>query len=321
MPPQRKTLKILYIADPLANFDPVAETTLYIMKEAQRRGHKNFVTTPQGISAHNATVVGRVESLRVLGGKKKNWYEISTPKRTELKRFDAILLRKDPPFDTNYINHLYLLELVSGEVYLMNHPSGILMANEKIMPLPFTGRTPPTLISADDRELSAFIQKQGKGTIIKPLGEAGGRGVFYIRDPLSENIRVILETATAGFTRHVVAQAYVPQGKRGDKRILLLGQEILGAFLRKPAKGEHRANLHAGGSALPAKISRKDREIIELLRPNLARMGLDFVGLDIIGDSLIEVNVTSPMGIHEINKVHHTRCEGKILDYIEEMCP
>jgi len=313
-----KSLKILFISDPLEKFDPVAETTLFIMREAQKRGHQIFSTTPPELNAKGPKVNGRVKKIKITQPRKRDWFQVIEESRKPLTYFDAIMLRKDPPFDTNYLHHLYLLELVSGEVYMMNHPSGILVANEKLFPLPFTDRIPETLVSAHPRELSQFVEKHPKGTIIKPLQEAGGRGIFYIKNPKSDNIRVILETATENFSKYVIAQAYLPAAKKGDKRILLLGQEVLGAFIRKPVSGEHRANLHAGGSAHPAKVSRKDQELVGLLAPSLVRLGLDFVGLDIIGDSLIEVNITSPMGIHEINKTAKTHCEKKVLNYLED---
>lgn len=318
MPSRKRPLKILFVTDPLTRFDPVAETTLYLMKEADRRGHGVYVTNSTGLSARGKGVWAQIQVIEVQEVGKKDWYRVKQTSKAELKSFDAILLRKDPPFDMNYLHHLYLLDMVAGEVYMMNHPGGILMANEKLFPLPFTRIVPETLISADLKELLEFIQNHPQGTILKPLEEAGGRGVFYLRNPKADNIRVLLETATQGFSRHVVAQAYLSAARQGDKRIMLVGPEILGAFLRKPAPGEHRANLHAGGKAVPASVTRRDRELVKRLCPTLAKLGLDFVGLDLIGDRLIEVNVTSPMGIHEINQTSQKKSEDQVLDFIEK---
>jgi glutathione synthase len=315
---RRPSLKILFIADPLPHFDPVAETTLYLMQEAQRRRHRIFWTAPGGLSARGSELYGRVHEVTVLGQGKKDWFKAQASARKKIREFDAVLLRKDPPFDVAYLHHLYLLKMISGETYFMNDPGGILAANEKLMPLAFTDKVPDTLVSANRGELLDFVKEQRGGTILKPLGESGGRGVFYLRGPKADNVEALLETATEGFSRHIVAQAYLPAAKKGDKRILLLGQEILGAFSRKPAPGEHRANLHRGGTARAARVTQADREWVERLRPLLATLGLDFVGLDMIGDALIEVNVTSPMGVHEVNRVHKVRCERRVLDFIEE---
>jgi glutathione synthase len=313
----KKSLKILFVADPLENFDPVSETSLYLMKEGARRGHHLYHCRPQDLSAQGDEVFVRCRKVRINRGKGPDWYRVETPKRENGKSFSVILLRKDPPFDQNYLHHLYLLELLSNEVYMMNHPSGILVGNEKLLALPFRDRIPATLVSASKEELQNFIRRQKKGTVIKPLNLAGGRGVYRIQNLQSENCNVILEAATAGFTQYVVAQAYLPAAKKGDKRIVLLGQEVLGAFTRIPAPGEHRANLHAGGRAVKARVTTHDLELIALLRPTLEHLGLDFVGLDVIGDKLIEVNVTSPMGLNEINKTSGGRSESKVLDFIE----
>lgn len=318
MPKKKKSLQFLFITDPLENFDAKAETTLFIMKEAQRRGHQVFATSPQTISARGTKVYGEVQRVRVQAKGQTPWYEIPSKSMRDFRGFDAILLRKDPPFDLDFLHHLYLLEFLAGEVYLMNHPTGILRVNEKIFPLPFENMVPETLISCHREELLKFVANHPKGVILKPLGGAGGKGVFLIRNPKSDNIKVLLETATQGYSRHIVAQTYRPEIKKGDKRILLLGGEVLGVFLRKASAGEHRANLHAGGKAYRARVSARERQVIDQLQPSLSQLGLDFVGLDFIGDYLIEVNVTSPMGINEINKTQGGRCETAFLDFLEE---
>jgi glutathione synthase len=315
---RKKSLKFLFVADPLENFDPKAETTLYLMKEATRRGHGVFHCQPKDLSAQSDDIITHCREVRIHPGRRSAWFRTGAVQRKNGKGFSAILLRKDPPFDQNYLHHLYLLELISQQVYMMNHPSGILAGNEKLIALPFHNKVPATLVSASKEELHRFIHKQKKGTVIKPLNYAGGKGVFRIQNLHSENCNVILESATQGFTQHVVAQAYLPVVKQGDKRIMLLGQGVLGAFARIPAPGEHRANLHAGGRAKRARITRQDLELVALLRPTLEHLGLDFVGLDIIGEKLIEVNVTSPMGLNELNKTCGGRSESRVLDFIEE---
>lgn len=314
---RKKKLKILIVADPLDHFDPVAETSLFVMREAHRRGHEIFTTTPLEISSLRSQVWGHVHKIEILKSRKNSWYRILSTKRRELKSFDAILLRKDPPFDLGYLHHLYLLEMISSEVYMMNHPTGIMVANEKLLPLPLGKLTPETLVSAHPKDLMDFIQDHPKGTILKPMGEAGGRGIFYLRGPKADNIKVTLEAATQGWSQYVIAQSYLTAARRGDKRILLLGREVLGSFLRRPAPGEHRANLHAGGTAHPAPLTRQDQDLVAILLPLLEKLQLDFVGLDIIGGSLIEINVTSPMGIYEVNQTAKTRCERNFVNFLE----
>lgn len=316
---RKPPLKLLFVTDPLERFDPIRETSLLMMREAGRRGHEIYATRPEQLSARRLSLSSAVQKLKVVGkAGGKDWLRVLETKTRELRSFDAILLRKDPPFDQNYLHHLYLLDLISREVYMMNHPRGVLAGSEKILPLHFPELVPETLISADFETLFDFAKKQKQGTVIKPLNSSGGRGVFLLRHPKAENFRVILEAATDNFSRHVVAQAFLPEVTKGDKRIVLLGGEPLGAFVRRPAKGEHRANLHAGGSAHPAKLSASDRKILDTLQPTLRLMGLDFVGLDVIGDKLTEINVTSPMGLYEINQANGSRTEAKVVDFIEQ---
>lgn len=317
MPKKNSSFRFLFVSDPLENFDPVAETTLYLMREAVRRGHRVYYTEPRYLTVRGSKVYVRFAQVHPQKNKKQ-WLKKGNFLNREITYFDGAFLRKDPPFDLEYLHHLYLLELASNDLYLMNHPSGIMVGNEKLLPLPFQERIPETVITAQKDELLGFLKKQPQGIILKPLGEAGGRGILYLQWGHTDNLAVLLEMATGGFTQHVLAQKYLPHAKKGDKRILLLGSEVLGAFTRLPAPGEYRANLHAGGKAVPAKLNKQDLELVGLIRPALMRMGLDFVGLDVIGDSLIEVNVTSPMGLHELNQTGTPRSERRVMDFVEE---
>jgi len=315
---RRKSLKLLFIADPLANFHPQRETTLFLMEEAQRRGHQIFATMPERLSSRGREPEALTQELKILGIGKNPWHRVLSEKRRALRSCDAILLRKDPPFDQNYLHHLYLLEALDGDVYMMNHPRGVLEANEKLFPLRFPELTPPTVISAEFAVLRDFVAAQPEGAVIKPINSSGGRGIFFLREEQSENFKVILETATDNYTRHVVAQRFLPEIRRGDKRVLLLGGEVLGSFVRLAAKGEHRANLHSGGSAHPSPVMASDRRIVATLQPSLRALGLDFVGLDVIGKYLTEVNVTSPMGLAEIWATQGGRPQNQVIDFIEK---
>lgn len=312
----QKKLKLLFITDPLANFDLKAETTLYLMEEAKRRSHKIFVAEPKDISAHGQDISVKAKEIQLKKRGKNPWHQVLSTKTKPARSFDTILLRKDPPFDLQYLNHLYLLELAAAQTYCMNHPRGVLLGNEKLLALKFPDLIPETLVSASKKELLQFLEKSVKGLILKPIGEAGGRGIFILQKNMP-NLQIILEMATANFTKPVIVQTYLPQAAKGDKRILLMGDEVLGAFTRKPAQGEHRANLHVGGQARAASITKQDQKIITVLLPTLKELGLDFVGLDVIDGHLIEINVTSPMGIHEINQSAKIKSEKRVLDFIE----
>ncbi len=315
----QKRLKLLFITDPLQNFDPIAETSLALMREAYQRKHRVFFALPKDLNAKGLSLESQVQELKILNSRQKNaWYQVLSTQKDNLEDFDAILLRKDPPFNLEYLHHLYLLQLLSSKVYMMNHPKGILLANEKILTLLFQAWIPETLISANRQDLMAFIKGQKQGSILKPIGEAGGRGIFYIRQGQSDNLNVILESMTQNFTQHIIAQEYLPQAKKGDKRILLLGGEILGSFQRVPASGEHRANLHAGGKAKKAQATATEKKLIAELQPHLQKLGLDFVGLDLIDNKLIEINATSPMGIHELNRTAKRQSEKEVIDFLEE---
>jgi len=315
---RKKTLRLLFVADPLERFNPERETTLWIMREAQRRGYEIYATTPEALSAKTRDVYGTCLKLKILPPGKLPWYQILLSQRREVKSFDAVLLRKDPPFDRAYLHHLQLLDLISSEVYMMNHPRGILTMGEKFFPLFYPGLSPETLVSCDENEILNFIARHPKGSILKPIGSSGGRGVYWIQGDKSPNLKVLLEDATQEFRRYVILQPYLPEVKRGDKRILLLGKHTLGAFLRKPAAGEHRANLHAGGSLHPTKVSSSEAKIVAALGPELRRLGLDLVGLDLIGPYLTEVNITSPMGLAELSKTGHPEASAQVLDFIEK---
>lgn len=317
MPRAKKSLKILFIADPLERFHPDRETTLFLMKEAERRGHDVYAATPLDLGTRGKELFAHCKKLKILGIGKTPWHKVLLRQRREVKSFDAVLLRKDPPFDTNYFQHLLLLDLAAKEVYMMNHPRGILLAGEKTLPLLFREIVPDTLISAREDELSRFVEEQKGGTVLKPIGQSGGRGIFLVDKKNPVNRKVILEAVTEDFSRHVIAQTFLPEVSRGDKRILLLGGKFLGVFTRKPAKGEHRANLHSGGTAHRAALTPRDRQIITILQPQLKELGLDFVGLDVIGGLLTEINVTSPMGLAELKETGHTGAEKTVIDFIE----
>jgi glutathione synthase len=225
-------------------------------------------------------------------------------------------MRQDPPFDMAYITATHLLEHVSGKVLVVNDPAAVRNAPEKLFATHFPGIMPPTLVSSDRGAILAFRQKH-RDIILKPLFGNGGAGVFRVT-PKDENFNALLESFAVQYREPIVVQRYLPAVRKGDKRIILIDGEPMGAVLRVPAKGEARANLHVGGKAVKTKLTRREREICAAIGPTLKKQGLIFVGIDVIGDYLTEINVTSPTGIQEINRLDGTTLEKNVWDAIEK---
>jgi glutathione synthase len=226
-------------------------------------------------------------------------------------------MRKDPPFDLNFFYATHLLSLVDQQrCFVMNNPMGLREANEKLYALRFPEQIPQTLVTSSMEQLKAFMEELGGEMIIKPLDASGGSGVFYLNQR-DRNTNAILEMATENGRKLIMAQRYLPEIRQGDKRIIVLNGEPLGAVLRVPLETETRGNIHVGGQCMKTEITTRDREICEALAPLLIADGLYFVGLDVIGSFLTEVNVTSPTGIQEINALDHVCLESKVIDFIE----
>jgi glutathione synthase len=228
---------------------------------------------------------------------------------------DVVLMRQDPPFDMAYITATHVLEHVSGKVLVVNDPAAVRNAPEKLFATHFSGLMPPTLVSSDRDAILAFRRRHGD-IILKPLFGNGGAGVFRVK-PDDENFNALLESFAVFYREPIVVQRYLPEIRRGDKRIILVDGEPAGAVLRVPPKGEARANLHVGGKALKTRLSAREREICAAIGPRLRDQGLVFVGIDVIGDYLTEINVTSPTGIQEINRLTGSAIEKLVWDAIE----
>jgi glutathione synthase len=242
--------------------------------------------------------------------------ELDPPKSCVLDDdFDVVLQRKDPPVDAEYVTATQILGLCRRALVL-NHPTGILAANEKLYACGFPQLMPETRVTREIPELIDFMAKLGGEMIVKPLGGRGGEGIFHLRHD-DRNLFSILEQATGFGRRRAMAQRYLPDVRRGDKRILLVDGEPIGAVLRVPAAGETRANLHVGGTPARAPLDDYDRRIVTQLRPHLLRDGLFFVGIDVIGGWLTEINVTSPTGIQEIDALEGVRIEHDVIAAVE----
>ena len=293
-------MRIAFIADPVEHFKPAKDSTYAMMREAARRGHELYVMEPADLAWHKQSVTGRASRLH-LTGKAESWYRLDAAADIPLERFDAVLMRKDPPFDMEYVYSTYLLEIAEGRgAKVFNRPRAIRDFNEKMAIARFARFTAPTLVTRREDLLRGFLAEHGD-IILKPLDGMGGASVFRVRagDP---NLSVIIETLTGCGARTIMAQRYLPAISDGDKRVLVIGGEPVPFCLaRIPQPGETRGNLAAGGRGEARPLTARDREIAETLAPQLLEAGLLLVGLDVIGEQLTEVNVTSPTCFQEIS--------------------
>ena len=311
-------MKIAFIVDPLDDFKIYKDSTYAMMREAAARGHELHVLEQQDLVWHDGAVSGNVRRLH-LTGKKDSWYRTEAPRSAALKAFDAVLMRKDPPFDMEYVYSTYLLELAQAQgARVFNDPRAIRDCNEKMTIARFPQFTAPTIVTRDAGLINEFLSAHGD-IILKPLDGMGGTSVFRVhkQDP---NLNVIVETVTHYGRRTVMAQRYIPAISDGDKRILLIGGKVVPhALARIPKPGETRGNLAAGGTGVARELSARDRQIAETLAPQLYAQGLLVVGLDVIGDYLTEVNVTSPTCFQEITEQTGFNVAGMLLDALERV--
>jgi glutathione synthase len=246
---------------------------------------------------------------------KGNHFTLGAAEMIDLATFDVVLLRQDPPFDMSYITTTHLLEHIHPRTLVVNDPASVRNAPEKLFVTHFDNVMPPTLITADARALRDF-RAEHKDIILKPLFGNGGSGVFRVR-PDDENFASLLEMFSQRSREPLIAQRYLPEVRQGDKRIILIDGKAVGVINRVPAEGEARSNMHVGGKAVKAELTRRDREICDTIGPELARLGMIFVGIDVIGDWLTEINVTSPTGLQQINRFDGVSLEAQIWDRIE----
>ena len=310
------TRSLAFVMDPIRSIDVRGDTTFALMLEAQRRGHRIFCVDPGDLGVDGGRVVAKVSPV-TLRREVGNHADLGEPRRADLDaEFEAVFQRKDPPVDEAYVTATQILALCK-RAWVLNRPSGILAANEKLYALHFADLMPETLVARETRQFLDFLERMEGEMIVKPLGGRGGEGIFHVRRD-DRNLFSILEQTTRFGTRLAMAQRYLPAVRRGDKRILLLEGEPLGAVLRVPAESETRANLHVGGRPEKATLDADDRRIVERLAPWLARDGLFFVGIDVIGGRLTEVNVTSPTGLQEMNALDGARYEERVLERVEQ---
>ena len=311
------TLKLGVVMDPIAAISVKKDTTFAMLLAAQAHGWALHYFEQSDLYARGNTAFGRSRQLSVKDDK-SNWFAFHGQQDLPLAQLDAILMRKDPPFDMEYIYTTYLLELAERDgVLVVNRPRSLRDANEKLFALHFPQCCPPTLVSREAARFKNFLAEQGD-IVVKPLDGMGGASVFRLRrdDP---NLNVILETLTAHGRRLSMAQRYLPEVVAGDKRILLIdGEPVPYALARIPQAGETRANLAAGGRGEGVALSERDRWICTQVAPRLREMGLLFVGLDVIGDWLTEINVTSPTCARELDAQFGLDIGGDLMTAIEQ---
>ena len=311
-------MKLLFVADPLAGFKTYKDSTYAMMREAARRGHALFAMVAEDLAWRDGRVSGRCQAIRMTGG--EPWFEAGEATWRELADFDAVLMRKDPPFDQGYLTATWLLEMAERQgARVFNRPQALRDWNEKLAIARFPAFIAPTLVSADGALIRAFLVEQGD-IVVKPLDAMGGAGVFRLR-PGDPNLGSILETVTRYGTETVMAQRYLPAIAEGDKRVLLIdGEAVPYCLARVPAQGETRGNLAAGGTGVARPLTDRDREIATTLGPVLKAAGILLAGLDVIGDCLTEVNVTSPTCFQEITQQTGCDVAAIFMDALERRC-
>jgi glutathione synthase len=310
------SLRIAVQMDPLERIDIAGDSTFALMLEAQRRGHEMLYYTPDALAMRDGEVAARAHAVEVRD-KKGDHFTLSSPRVLALKDMDVVLLRQDPPFDMGYITTTHFLERIHPKTLVVNDPAQVRNAPEKLFVIDFPDLTPPTLITRDPAAIRAF-REEHEDIILKPLYGNGGAAVFHARrdDP---NFNALLEMFEQVFIREpFVVQQYLADARQGDKRIILVDGEPAGIINRVPAEYETRANLHIGGRPEAIEMTARDREICTRIGPELKRRGLLFVGIDVIGDFLTEINVTSPTGIREIERFGGADIAGLIWDAIEK---
>jgi glutathione synthase len=310
------SLKIAVQMDPIERINIKGDSTFALLLEAQKRGHALSYYTPDRLALADNRLFAAVETLEVrdVAG---DHFSLSEPRRVELTAFDVILLRQDPPFDLHYITTTHLLERIHPRTLVINDPAAVRNAPEKIFVTEFTELMPPTLITRDLAEIKAFRTQHGD-VVMKPLYGFGGGAVFRVaKDDI--NFGSLYDMFSNTFREQWVVQKFLPAFKQGDKRIILVDGEYAGAVNRVPAADDLRSNMVRGGSPKATELTAREREICETLGPALRKLGLLFVGIDVIGDFITEINVTSPTGIRAIKNVGGPDIAAMIWDKIEEL--
>ena len=308
-------LKVGVQMDPIAEISPAADSTFAMMLEAKTRGHTLFYYLPGSLAQTGGHVSAELFAVDVFDRDKGEHFKLGEGARRDLGEMDVILMRQDPPFDMNYITLTHVLERLHPETLVVNAPAAVRNAPEKILVTEFAELMPPTVITRDRAAILSFREAHGD-IIIKPLYGNGGAGVFLLSAG-DQNLSALLELFEQAFIEPFMVQKYLPEVRNGDKRIILVDGEPVGALNRVPQAGEARSNMHAGGRPELSILTERDREICARIGPALKERDLIFVGIDVIGSFLTEINVTSPTGIREIKRFGGPDIAPMIWDQIE----
>ncbi|MFP4600616.1 MAG: glutathione synthase [Persicimonas sp.] len=309
-------MKIGFIMDPIASVDINADTTFAFMLAAQERGHELYFLEMADLAAEGDEAWGvmqHCEVRRVAG----DHYELGSEQYEPLHTLDALFMRKDPPFDVPYLHAAHYLELAEDKgCFVINKPNGLRAANEKLYALHFPELIPDTVVTSRSERIRTFLEDHQGRCIIKPIDGHGGEGIFVLERG-DKNLNALIEVATDHGRDNIICQSYIPDISQGDKRILMLDGQPLGAILRVPAETDHRGNIHVGGTVKKYELDERDLEICEEVGAWLRDDGLWFAGIDVIGDKLTEVNVTSPTGIQEMSRLDGVDGAGMVIEFIE----
>ncbi len=317
-------MKLAFIIDPIAKLDPGHDSSVALIEAAQELGHQVWITPANGLTIIEGKAWAnlqpvKVEPVKLVDGLWKaetNWYELGDTTLTCLEEMDAVWMRVDPPVNTPYLYATYILDLIDpAKTLVINSPEGLRNANEKVYALQFTSAIPTTIVSQDKAVIAKFVSEQ-KTAVLKPLGGKAGEGILFLQDG-DRNFNSMIEISTKQGTEPVMVQQYLPAAKDGDKRIILVDGVPLGAVNRIPTGKEFRGNMAVGGRVAQVDITDREKEICTLLAPKLKADGLFFVGIDIIGGYLTEVNVTSPTGIREIDRLNNVCLGQEVIKILE----
>lgn len=312
-------MKLLFIVDPLDRLQLTGDTSYALMLEAAGRGFEVWTCLLEDLGLVGDDAIADASLTTVLPAETpRDAFRVAPPVTRRLAEFDVVLMRKDPPLDVNYLHATWILDHARGKTLLVNDPRGLRELNEHLAVLRFPHLTPTTIVTRSTAKLRAFQAAQGGTIVVKPVDGFGGLGIFVVREG-DPNASSILETSTGAGTRWTLAQAYLPAAVEGDKRIILVDGEPVGAVLRVPGSAEARGNLHVGGRAVRTTIDARDREIIAEVAPFLKAHGQILVGLDVIGGMLTEVNITSPTGVQHASRLEERNVAAPILEAFERL--
>lgn len=311
-------MRFLFVMDPPHTMLPDKDTTFAFLRSAQARGHTCLYCAPRDVGAEagprGLRVLAPASPLRVLA--EAPHVELGDPDVYDLATLDAVFVRKDPPFDQAYLHLTHALDLVKSETLILNDPAGLRDANEKLFALRFARWLPRTEVTRRPADVLRFLEEVGGRAVLKPLDGAGGSGVVALTSG-DQNIRALVDLLTQEGREQALVQEYQPAIRKGDKRVLVLDGEPLGVILRVPRDDDFRANIHVGGNVVGTELTEAERTLVADLAPTLRKHGLWFVGLDLIGGRLIEVNVTSPTGIQELGRLTQSTPEDRVIEWVE----